>query len=405
MTKPKKKRARKNKNPMATADELRAAILKWTKKERIASADSIGFWTPEQWEKHRTYAGEPETTGFIVHAEGTQFNHALGYGDSPGDVKIYEGWEDLLQKNGWWWNALTTWAFHVYPDGASLTESNPRKRREKRPVELAVVVRTQGGDRRVAVPMVTAIGDLAVHPSIRNAEDIRVLGEIERGERSFPHAWAVTHMPSGQLVATVRLKDWAHKLAKEIVAFSGPGLSSPDPHVAARAIAGDAAFRLNYIIHVSRQSEEAAHVQPGDRGGARGKFPTYKAWKKTAHELTLENPQDLASQAAVAAAVGALVGGIIGAVGGAVLLGVTGAAIGAATGAGGAGTGAVVGGMYGVGLGSYIGTIWGAVRQTDRALEGHDATSARILAGLGAAFTGPFAPVGAGVGAYLGAPK
>jgi hypothetical protein len=391
--------SRGKKNPMATADEMRDAIVNWLKDRNLWSADSIGFWTSEQWEERRPYEGPPLRTGFVVYAEGTRFNHALGYGDSPGDVGIYRGWEALLKQHGWWWDALTVWAFYVYPAEDSLTQSNPAGKKPKRgaartagPGEIQVVVGKFGVTETRTVPVAAVEGEvLAVHPSIRS------LGEIERGTRKAPSEWSITHTPSGQVVATVRSKDWARRLAKEIAVFSDPGLQSPDPRTAANAIGGPGLGRVKYILHVARQSREPK--------SKRGKFPTFKQWEKTATELD-DNPSDLATQAAVAAAVGSLIGGIAGALGGAVILGVVGAGLGgAASGASGAATGAVVGGIYGVPLGSYIGTIWGAVRQTGKALEGYPAGQARVLAGLGAGLTGPFAPAGAAVGAYVGAPK
>jgi hypothetical protein len=389
----------KKKNPMATADEMRDAIVNWMKDRNLWSADSIGFWTPEQWEERRPYEGPPLSSGFVVYAEGTRFNHALAYGDSPGDVGLYRGWEALLKQHGWWWDALTVWAFYVYPAEDSLTKSNPAGKKPKRgaaraagPGEIQVVVGKFGVTETRTVPVASVEGEvLAVHPSIRS------LGEIERGTRKAPSEWSITHTPSGQVVATVRSKDWARRLAKEIAVFSDPGLQSPDPRAAANAIGGPGLGRVKYILHVARQSREPK--------SKRGKFPTFKQWQKTATELD-DNPSDLATQAAVAAAVGSLIGGIAGALGGAVILGVVGAGLGgAASGASGAATGAVVGGVYGVPLGSYIGTIWGAVRQTGKALEGYPAGQARVLAGLGAGLTGPFAPAGAAVGAYIGAPK
>ena len=64
--------------------------------------------------------------------------------------------------------------------------------------------------------------------------------------------------------------------------------------------------------------------------------------------------------------------------------------------------GGVVGAIYGIPLGGAVGTIWGAVRQTGRVVGDHpDAGGAKLGAGVGSAF---FGPIGAGLGAYVGAP-
>ncbi len=272
-------------------------------------------------------------------------------------------------------------------------EQNPAKRGRARKDEIVVYIQTPGAPARSRAIRIDHFVDgvFAIHPSLRN------IREIELGRRKRPQSHAITHVPTGQLVATVRTKDWAKKLAEQIVAFSDVGYESTDPHVVAHAVGGPGLRRAKYILHVSRQS-----MEPSKK---RGKFPTFKAWEKTSGGLE-QNPEDLRTQAAVSAAVGSLVGGFIGALGGALILGGVGVVIGASMGAGTAvATGGAVGAAYGIPLGAYIGTIWGAVRQTERALEGYPSTEARILAGLGAALTGPLAPVGAGVGAYLGAPE
>lgn len=114
-------------NPMATGDELRTAIRKWLKRARIGG--DVGFWTPGYWNERAPKGLEISSNdGFVVYAEGTAFNHALAYGDLPGDAKIYQEWEKLLENSGWWWEAMTTWAFHVYPRSAQITpeQSSPR---------------------------------------------------------------------------------------------------------------------------------------------------------------------------------------------------------------------------------------------------------------------------------------
>lgn len=117
----------RRRNPMATANEMRDAIEKWLKKEDLWSRSGMGFWTPGKWNEMGW--GSRLDTGFVVYAEGTAFNHALAYGDLPGDAKIYQQWEKLLQDNGWWWEAMTVFAFHVYPAASELTRtSNPPRR-------------------------------------------------------------------------------------------------------------------------------------------------------------------------------------------------------------------------------------------------------------------------------------
>lgn len=276
---------------------------------------------------------------------------------------------------------------------------NPAKRRRNGSNTIVVAVMGPHGQRVERVVHGAEMVDdvFVIHPSMRN------LKEIEEGEQRRPSSWGITHVPTGQLVTTLPSKDWARKLSKQIIGFSDEGLDSSDVITAANAMGGPRLVRAQYMLHVYNQSQKPARQ--------RGKFVTYAAWKKTkeAKELAKDletNPRDLATDAAVAAAVGSLVGGIIGAVGGGVAFGVVGGTLGLLSGGPVAGAGtAMVGAIFGIPVGAYVGTIWGAVRQTDKALEGYDATSARVLAGLGAALTGPLAPVGAGVGAYLGTPE
>lgn len=311
--------------------------------------------------------------------------YEMAYGVAePEDWKVVEKIDD---------DALRAYLTAVAAEPWELPNENPAKRRRGRTNEIIVYTRAHPA----ATPRPRAIrvdyfvdGVFAIHPSLRN------IHEIELGRRKRPDSYGITHVPSGQLVATVRTKEWAKRLAEEIVKFAEPGYESTDPRVVQRALGGPNLERVAYIVYVSKQSR-----RPSKR---RGKFPTYTAWQQKPRRA--RNPGDLKSEAAVAAAIGSLVGGFIGALGGAVVLGAGGALVGASVGgASGAATGAMVGAVYGVPLGAYIGTIWGAVQQTERALKGHPATEARILAGLGAGLAGPLAPVGAGVGAYIGAPE
>lgn len=256
-------------------------------------------------------------------------------------------------------------------------------RRNGRKLELNVAVLNPQGATQYSITAERVGENLVVHPSIRTAHEIYV------ADGGAPGSYAITHVPTGQLVANVRTAVAAKQLAKEINGFAGPGIASMNPAEVQYAIGGPDMARADYIFDASALSWRAAD-----------KLPTYAHWSKHAQH----NPasaEDRKSRAAVSAAIGSLIGGVIGAVVGAIgggALGLIGGSlIGGPEGAIG---GLIVGAVFGIPLGVYIGTIWGAVRQTGKALEGIDAGSAKLAAGVGSAFLGP---IGAGLGAYLGA--
>lgn len=265
----------------------------------------------------------------------------------------------------------------------------PRGRRRRRgapayaPAAIECVER-ETGTRRV-VGLAAHTGNLLVHPSLRTAREAE-LGCLGRKPQSF----AVTHVPTGQLVATVQNPCAAIMLAEEIEQFASPGIASPNVLEAQAAIGGPHMWNARFIAEFSQQSDAptSVHLRTHDRWleqnpGADGL-------------LLLES--DRKNRAAVAAAsgwlVGALAGITIGVVSGGVLFGLLGAAM---AGVEGIAPGIVLGGIMGVPLGYGIGTIWGAVTQTDEVTEG---PSAPLAAGIGAALLGP---IGAAVGAYVAA--
>jgi hypothetical protein len=257
--------------------------------------------------------------------------------------------------------------------------------------EFPEYVENPGKAQSIEIELVMATGERERVPATQVTPYLVVHRCLRRGKACY----GITHAPTGQLVAAVWDEKWATRLAKEIHKFSGPGLASTDVAVVQQAVGGPGMRRTLYLAHVGRQSQEK---KPG-------KFPTFKQWEKTSHELDENpwNPESLKADAAVAAAVGSIVGAIAGAALGAVVLGGVGAIAGAAAFGAEAGVGGgVVGAIYGIPLGGAIGTIWGAVRQTGKVVAGHpEAGSAKLGAGLGSAF---FGPIGAGLGAYVGSP-
>lgn len=267
---------------------------------------------------------------------------------------------------------------------------NPHERR-RRCGSLLIATRNPNG-AAVVLPVdgIEVVGGvLVVHPSIRN------IFEVVGAARRQPSSWSITHLPSGQLVATVEGRGWAVKLANEILSFAGEGIRSIDPRVVALAIGGPDFMRARYLLDVQRMATQG------------GRFPSFHSWREQHKGMRLQNaPKDVAAAAALQAAVGSLVGGILGAIGGAVVLGVVGGTLGAAVGGAGlGGGGAVAGAIFGIPIGGFVGTIWGAVRQTGKALRGYEREqhTAKLLAGVGAGVAGPLSPLGAGLGAYLGA--
>lgn len=118
-------------NPMATAQEMLDAIFEWLGREDLVYG--VKFKSPEEWRKLGWDAelGMPETRdGFVIIAEGTNFNHALaGWMDHDRgeEKKIYDSWNRLLEHHGWAWSAFTGWAFHVYPQKAQVgSTATPR---------------------------------------------------------------------------------------------------------------------------------------------------------------------------------------------------------------------------------------------------------------------------------------
>jgi len=271
----------------------------------------------------------------------------------------------------------TGWADPEYVEGY---DENPRK---WNPQLVTVQVAMRGGQSR-DVPAVQVTPHLVVHPSVRTGE------EVELAVQGRPSSWGITHGPTGALVATLADEKWAKQLAQEIEKSSGPGIGTLDVMQAQRVIGGPDMRRAQYIGHISRQS--------GETKKSRGKFPSFRKWSETAHELDenpAPNPEDLKEKAAIAAAVGSIVGLVGGSVLGAVVLG----GVGLLGGSGGAMAGAVLG----IPLGGFVGSVWGAVRQTGEALGERPGTrQAKVGAGVGTAFFGPV--IGSGVGAYMGAP-
>lgn len=274
--------------------------------------------------------------------------------------------------------------------------SNPKAKRPKVPRKTKIIL-DDGSHHDVRVVLVT--DHFAVHPSVRSAKEV----ETATKRATF---YGVSHRGSGQLVATVRGQEWATKLARELEKISDPGVALPDPTQAAYAIGGRSLERVPYILHVQRQAQKPK--------SSRGDFPTFSRWKKSAKELdNPPNEADLKSRAAVAAAIGALVGGVVGSVAGLAVVGAAGAVFGLALGGVENATGgAMMGAIMGIPVGYVVGTVWGAVRQTGQALDTPDARdpiTGELPKGYGTARTGAavggvfFGPIGAGVGAYLGA--
>lgn len=312
-----------------------------------------------------------------------------------------------------------TWGSVIFPPlgigpaiGAHIgAEDNPSSARVLNPCAMASAKRSMNPDKAIGgiipVVMIDAKGkertakvsaewvtdSIVIHPSMRTLKEVQAAG------RGKPATWAVTHLPSGQLVATVGSRKWARELATEIETMAGPGLGSPDPEVAAKAILSGSDAPLVYIGHIQRQSME---TKPG-------KFPKYDDWLFTSTELddhiALPNPSNVKKEAAMAAAVGGIVGIFAGAAVGMVALGTIGGLLGGAFvnfGIEPVMVGALVGGVWGIPIGASIGTIWGSVRRTGK--ETGD-SSAKMGAGLGS-LAGHFIlmpPVGAALGAYLGA--
>jgi len=272
--------------------------------------------------------------------------------------------------------------------GNLLRRVNPS---EENVVTAVIPVMVEGKDGKQKIKKVRAewvTDTVMIHPSMRSK------GELDKATGNVMRNWSVTHVPTGQLIATVGNRRWARSLASEIAKLGGPALRSPDPEIAQRALLRHGDTVVLYLQHIQRQSMEK---DPGE-------FVSYETYVATSSELDgpITNPDEgkkaLAASAALGGLVGALTGAGIGLITGAAL----GAAGGALFGAGGAATGAVVGGIYGIPLGFSIGTIWGSVRRVRE--DGGD-EGARLGAGLGS-FAGHFVllpPLGAAVGAYLGA--
>lgn len=139
-------------NPMATADELRDQIRRWALDK---AGSPVGFWTLGRWSeemgKRPPAMPSKNRGGFIVVAEGTPFNSALaGWDSGRNAIRIYREWEDLLNGAGWWWDALTGWAFQVYPASAQLRESNPSSRIHRLAYDEAVASARKNLDQGIA---------------------------------------------------------------------------------------------------------------------------------------------------------------------------------------------------------------------------------------------------------------
>jgi len=270
-----------------------------------------------------------------------------------------------------------------------LRRVNPANREVVTTAVIPVMVEDKNGKKKVKMVKAEWVTDtVMIHPSMRSC------AELKQATGNKVRNWSVTHVPTGQLIATVGNRTWARELARELALLGGPGLRSPDPEIAQRALMRFGDTVKLYLQHIQRQSMEK---DPGE-------FVSYETYVATSSELDgpITNPDEgkkaLAASAALGGLVGALTGAGVGLIAGAAL----GAAGGALFGAGGAATGAVVGGIYGIPLGFSIGTIWGSVRRVRE--DGGD-EGARLGAGLGS-FAGHFVllpPLGAAVGAYLGA--
>jgi len=359
---PKKKRSR-TKKPTAAELEVLASL----------EAARVDFWDLPEDEQTRQYFasdGADYRAATSLVKKGLADLQAAGSQDGEEWVRVSlsdEGARAILRRN---------------PAGVTGTSGT-----------IVVAARMGGAPVRISVEGAKLVGDVfVVHPSLRTSS------ELMAAARKKPSSWGLTHLPTGQLVATVHSKAWAEKLAKEISRFADEGISSSDVRVASHAMAGQNNEGIAYIAKVQRRSQ---------RGKKHKEFPTFARFLAGRKKSRAPNPpHDVAMDAALAAAVGSLLGSLVGAVGGAAALGVVGGTIGGLVGgSSGIGGGALAGAIFGIPLGGFVGTIWGAVRQTRKELEekGYDPRSAKILAGVGAGIAGPLSPLGAGVGAYLGA--
>ena len=276
------------------------------------------------------------------------------------------------------------WALPALSPGGPLRPvKNPR--RGQAPTGLSVcTIDAEGRQLRTRVPSKRVGECMFVHPSLRSAQEVALAG-------TQPNSWALTHCPTGLLVATVGTERWASFLGKQIAKIAGPSLCSGDPGDVQRLIGGPGSLGTAYLVEMTERSWDPDTA-----------LVPFSKWVKGRRALNPQEEEDAKTRAAVAAAIGAFIGGI----GGAVVGLVVGASLGALAGAlfggisGAAATGATVGDLFGIPLGYVVGTIWGAVRQTGKAVSGPNRGSAMLGAGVGAVFLGfP----GAAVGGYLGA--
>jgi len=111
-------------NPVSTAQEMVDKIKEWLVANDLSSGD-ITFATPGEWNKaHGDWQSEIDS-GFMVVAEGTRFNRDLAGENGRAGTRTYHAFAALLDRNGWWLQPFTSWAFHIVPDDAKLRLSNP----------------------------------------------------------------------------------------------------------------------------------------------------------------------------------------------------------------------------------------------------------------------------------------
>ena len=238
---------------------------------------------------------------------------------------------------------------------------------------------------------VEVVGPLIIHPSVRTPEEIKAAAAGE------PTSFAVSHAPTGLLVATLPDYVTAVWTARQLVENS-PDIGAAfaqDPAVV--TFAGLPQFADDYLVYVQIEAQEP-NVDPAKD------LLAYDAWlAANRDELMLAaNPMQPKGKAALYAALGSLVGTLGGLAVGFLVGGVLGGAVGAVVGGGeGAAGGAMIGGVLGMPVGATVGTIYGSVRGTDYVYPGEPGRQARLAAGIGG-FLWPV--VGSAVGAAVFAP-
>lgn len=109
-------------NPPSDPRTVVDAVKAWLEEQDLASS-SIRFLTPKEW-NDLGYDTQVDR-GFVIVAEGTNFNHMLaGYG-GPEWQEVYDAFSRLLADHGWWHEDITCWAFHILPRVGKAKLENP----------------------------------------------------------------------------------------------------------------------------------------------------------------------------------------------------------------------------------------------------------------------------------------